>query len=357
MKAGLSTSFMLHFALIGAGLVTLRAPAAMNVEAVEALPIDIVTISELTQVQQGEKTAPLRDQSSPAPTERDDIVVDAENVGDQTVDRADKAVPEVEPTPAPPTPQEAPAPTPAPNRVEAPKPPEPKPAEPAPKPVEPTSELSPEPKAQADIKPEPAPEQIEPLPSEEVTPEFASLPDAAPVPATRPQPPKPQTAKTPERKAEQKTTASSSKSDTDTKSLEDEVAALLNREKTSGGGAKRSTDEASLGGKKTTSGNSLTVSEMDALRGQIQRCWNVPAGIEGSNALRVSVKFKLKQDGTVDGRPEIIRGGGSSGAARAAGEAAKRAVLRCGQGGYQLPANKYDAWQEVVVNFDPSEMF
>lgn len=359
MKAGLSTSFIMHVALIGAGLVTLRAPAAMNVEDVEALPIDIVSISELTQMQQGDKTAPLKDKPAPAPTQRQDRVADAENVGEQEVDRPNTPEPKVEPKPAPPTPEVAPQPTPKPTpvKVEPPKPAEPKPQEPEPKPAEPTTELAPEPKAEQEIAPDPAPEKAEPLPEEEAKPEFASLPDAAPVPAARPQPPKPQTAKTPDRKVEPKTDVASKQADNDEKKIEDEVAALLNREKTSGGGAKRSQEEASLGAKKTNKGTKLTLSEMDALRGQIQRCWNVPAGIEDSADLRVSVKFKLKRDGTVDGRPEIVRGGGASGPQRTAQEAAKRAVLRCGQGGYQLPADKYEAWQEVVVNFDPSEMF
>lgn len=343
MKAGLSTSLILHSVLIGAGLVTLRAPAAMNVPDVDALPIDIVTIEEITQVQQGEKQAALSDRPTPEPTIIEEPVPEAENVGDQKVDRPEQAVPEIEPTEAAPTPEEVPQPE-----------PEPEIAEPEPKPVEPTTELAPEPKAETEIAPEPQPEAQEPLPQEETTPEFASLPDIAPQPSERPKPPKPQSAKTPDRKAEQKKTASKN---TKNKSVEDEVAALLNREKTSGGGAKRSKDQASLGGKKTTKGSKLTISEMDALRGQIQKCWNVPAGVIDSEDLRVSVKFRLKRDGTIDGRPEVIRGGGASGPKRTAAESAKRAVLRCGQGGYQLPAGKYDAWQEVVVNFDPSEMF
>ena len=34
---------------------------------------------------------------------------------------------------------------------------------------------------------------------------------------------------------------------------------------------------------------------------------------------------------------------------------AKRAVLRAQP--YQLPADKYASWSEVIVNFDPSQMF
>ncbi len=53
--------------------------------------------------------------------------------------------------------------------------------------------------------------------------------------------------------------------------------------------------------------------------------------------------------------PEILSGGGSSMAERVASEAAVRAVRRCAP--YNLPAEKYDTWAQVTVNFDPSQMF
>ena len=37
-------------------------------------------------------------------------------------------------------------------------------------------------------------------------------------------------------------------------------------------------------------------------------------------------------------------------------EAARRAILRCQSGGYQLPADKYEQWKDVVITFDPSGM-
>ena len=133
------------------------------------------------------------------------------------------------------------------------------------------------------------------------------------------------------------------------------MAALLNKEKASGGGAKRSTEQAALGGNKTNNGSKLSQSEMDALRGQVQSCWNIPAGAVDAENLRVSVQFKLDPSGALEGSPEIISGGGSSGVERAAAEAARRAVSRCAP--YNLPADKYEAWADVIVNFDPSEMF
>ena len=94
---------------------------------------------------------------------------------------------------------------------------------------------------------------------------------------------------------------------------------------------------------------------MDALRGQIQRCWNIPAGAMDAENLKVSVKFRLDRSGALEGSPEIIEGGASSGVQRAAAESARRAVARCSP--YTLPADKYEAWADVIVHFDPSEMF
>ena len=70
---------------------------------------------------------------------------------------------------------------------------------------------------------------------------------------------------------------------------------------------------------------------------------------------RVSVQFKLDRSGALEGSPQIISGGGSAGVERAAAEAARRAVSRCAP--YNLPVEKYEAWADVIVNFDPSEMF
>ena len=163
-----------------------------------------------------------------------------------------------------------------------------------------------------------------------------------------------QTAKTPERKNEEnRKTQSAAAQKSEEKPTTDEVASLLNKEKGSGGGAKNSDQKASAGAKKSTGGTKLTQSEMDSLRGQIQACWNVPVGVENAESLQVSVRFSLDQSGMLANRPKVTASSGN----RQMDESAVRAISRCGEKGYQLPADKYDAWQDVVVNFDPSEMF
>lgn len=352
MKAGLVTSVTLHAALLGFGLFSLSAPSAFEVADVEALPVDIVPVESITQIQQGDKQAALSEKPAPKPTKRPDPVEDAVEAGDNDVDLKTPPTPEARPrevervTEPPPSPEPAPKPDPKPE-------PEQQEAAAQETPV-PATELRPEPQPRQEVAPDPVAETIV---AESPEAESAALPDTAPVPQARPQPPQAQTAKAPERKDADKPVqkqASRPKSE-NKEELLDEVAALLNKEKASGGGAKRSQEQAALGGQRTTTGNRLTQSEMDALRGQIQRCWNIPAGALDVENLKVSVQMRLDASGAVEGSPQIIAGGNGSPVERAAAESARRAVLQCAP--YNLPAEKYDSWQDVVVNFDPSDMF
>ena len=374
MKAGLTTSLVLHAAVLAFGLVSLSAPAAFQVSNVESLPVDIVPLEELTQIQQGDKKAPMNEKPAPLPTERPDIVADAREVGDNTVDTEKPATPAPKPVPV----DTAAAQPPSPEPHDKPAPEEKPKAEP--KPV-PATDLNPMPQPREEVKPEPVkqpepkPEQVKPpeqaaeplkpdtvaeaIAAEDKPAEAAQLPDAAPLPQVRPQPrpAEAQTAKAPERKDSDKPAkeaASPPKSDEKDFNA-DEIAALLDKRQPSGGGAKRSSEQASLGGKKTTGGNRLSQNEMDALRQKLGGCWSIPAGVDDAAMLKVSVRFRLDPSGTLEGRPEVIAGGAAAGPGRTAAESAVRAVQKCAP--FTLPADKYDSWAEVVVNFDPSDMF
>ncbi len=352
MKTGLTTSLALHAVVLGFGLVSLSSPREMAIADVESFPVDIVPIEEIAQSVRGDRQAPVAEKPAPTPTTRPEPVENAQEVGDNTVDLKTPPTPEPKPRPvetaeAPPPPKPTP-PTPKPDPAREPE------QKPEPQPV-PTTEMAPEPQPKQDVKPDPAPETAV---AEAPTSEAVDLPSSAPRPEARPQPPQAQTARTPERREperrqeQRRETASSSQSDSRT--VEDQVAALLNREKASGGGAKRSSEQAALGGRQTT-GAKLSQSEMDALRGQIQRCWNVPAGAADAENLKVSVQFRLDPSGALDGAPTIVSGGGGAGIERAAAESARRAVLACAP--YSLPSDKYEAWSDVIVHFDPRDMF
>ncbi|ENS12977.1 hypothetical protein [Brucella abortus] len=356
MKAGLTSSVVLHAVAVALAVVSFSSPKAFDVQDSESFPVDIVPIESLTQIQQGDKKAPMKEKSAPVPTTRPQTVPNAENFGDQEVDTKTPPKPDAKAKPV--ETAEEPKAQPEPVKKPEPKPypkPEPKPEE-KPTPV-PANEMQAEPEPKQEVKPDPVAEAIEKQ-AEAPDAEALKLPDRVPAPEAKPKPPQAQTAKTNERKQpeeKKKTQSASQTSQSKNDAIADEVAALLNKQKASGGGAKRSTDQASLGGKKNTGGSKLSQSEMDALRGAISKCWNVPAGVADAPGLVVTVKMKLAEDGSIQGTPEVTSGGGAYGVARAAAESARRAVMRCAP--YNLPVDKYDSWSEVIVNFDPSEMF
>jgi len=365
MKAGLATSVMLHAAVLGFGLVSLSAPRAFEVADVEALPIDIVPIESITQIQQGDRQAPMAEKPAPKPTQRPDIVPEAQKVGENDVDTENPVTPEPKPRPVQTAEAVAPAPMPKekPKLEETPKPkeePKPTPAtEVAPEPA-PKQDVKPEPVKQAALEPEPAPKaapkaaeapaEEQPKPAEE----SVQLPDTAPAPEAKPRPAQAQTAKTPDRKNSEKPVkeASSKPKSEDTGSIEDQVAALLNKEKASGGGARRSTQQAALGGEKT-SGGKLSKGEEDAFLAQLRQCWLIPAGIENGQDLRASVRFKVDAAGKLDGRPVLEASSGNG----TFDSSAVRAVQICDRQGFDLPVDKADIWSEIVINFSPSDMY
>ncbi|MDO9415106.1 hypothetical protein [Pararhizobium sp.] len=356
MKASLVTSTVLHALVLTWALVTLGSPEKFEVTDSEALPVDIVSIEELTQLQQGAKDADLKEKASPVPTKKPTKVENAENVGDNDVDLKTPPVPDKKPvtteTAAAPEKVEKVLPTPDPaddvsKEIEK--------AEPV---VEPAKEVASLPQEKAEITPDVKPEEATPEEKPAENPDAEALPDKVPTPISKPKVVKTEvkTEKAPEKKKEepkkeQKKAASAKESDFNA----DEVAALLNKTDSAGGGAKRATETAALGTKKSTVGNTLSLSEMDALRGQIQNNWSIIPGMADASDVRVIVSMKLDESGAIIGEPEVTATGGSDAARRALMGGARRAVLKSSPF-KNLPAEKYDSWSEVVVNFDPSSM-
>ncbi len=102
-------------------------------------------------------------------------------------------------------------------------------------------------------------------------------------------------------------------------------------------------------------GPPMTGTERDSFRIAVNSCWNVDPGSVAARVI-IEVGFTLNRDGTLDGEPRLLSSDGDQSATSTAFEAARRAILRCQRGGYQLPAEKYDQWREVVITFDPSGM-
>lgn len=321
MKGSLTTSAIVHASLLAFALVSLGSPEPLDVSQAEALPVELVPIEELSQIQQGDKNAPKAEKSAPVPTTRPDIIPNAQNIGNNVAD--------IE---APPTPTTKPN-----DNIAAAAPPKQEKPQPvvdtkanevkeivkeetsAPKPQEMAALPQTKPEIAPQPKPEPPPQETkaeEPPPATQEPAEIP-VPQNVPRPNSRPEPPKqaetkpaeqkpaekpaekkpdqakstdkPSDKKPGEKKQETAKSASSKESDFNA----DDVAALLNKQAPSGGGAKRSTQTASLGGKKSTGGSTLSQTEMDALRGAIQKNWQIIPGMADAADVRVRVTMKL----------------------------------------------------------------
>ncbi|SKA14422.1 hypothetical protein [Consotaella salsifontis] len=358
MKTGLAASAAIHVAALTWGMWSLSSPHPLDATYSEALPVEIV-MGDTFQGVKGEKTAPIREKPAPAPTKKPQTLpMPAENVGDNEADLKTPPVPEVRPNRSETQAASAPPPPPPPPAKTE---PAPKPAEPVAK-QEPAPEKAPEPKAEPKPKDDPIEEMI--ADAADSKPEEPTPPAHVPVPVKKPAAPAPQQVAeakpTPQPSTSKQTSSSKTQADqsSDSKFNADQIAALLSQEKASGGGAKRSTEPAALGSRETT-GSVLTRSELGELQGMIKdqmaRCWSPPTGGTGADSVKISIKMELDPSGTLQGMPSIVSGGGGSGVERAAAEAALRAVRRCSP--YNLPADKYQAWSEVTLNFDPSEMY
>lgn len=391
MKASIVTSAVLHSMVLVWALITIGTPESFKVEDFEAMPVDLVPVESITQMAQGDKKAPPSEKPAPKPTTRPQTIPDAQNMGDNNADIKTPPVPNAKPNnndsaAAPSSEKPTPTPDPVPNEVktiakEETEVEQPKEVAsiPPPKPVEVTPTPTPP-------KPEEKP-VTETKPVEPPKPDAEALPDNVPTPISKPdvKPPEPKAVEKPpekpidqakpldkpadkpadqaktdkstdKKKADQKQetakSAASQKSDFNA----DEISALLNKTDPSSGGAKRSTETASLGANKGNGASKLSLSEMDALKSAIAGNWNVIPGMEGMGEVRIKVHIKLDQSGNLIGQPEVEATGGSSDSTRRAlAGGALRAIMKSAPFS-SLPKDKYDAWSEVVVNFDPSDL-
>ena len=337
MRGGIVLSSAFHVGLLGAALFSYGAPKPLAVPEIETVDVDLIPIESVSLASQGERDAPITEAPAVTPSQRPPTPEPAETPGDAATDTQSDA------PPAPTPPAEAAVPV---SR--------PKPAEPTPVP---TPEVAPEPEpeqqvAMADPTPEPvAPPKPEPTIEELATPKRVIAPTARPA-APRP---KPATPKTNERKKPVEVAkASPDAPETKAKPKDDQIKALLDKQAPSGGGAKRTEKQKGAGTKRGAAAK-LSRNELDALRGAIEKCWNVPGGVVDAEDMRAKVSFKLDRSGALEGRPKgSVTGGSSKVAQRAFLRSTQIAVARCAP--YKLPADKYETWADVTVNFSLADM-
>ncbi|MGV3549673.1 hypothetical protein [Rhizobium sp.] len=373
MKGSVLTSVVLHGLLAAAMLVTFGKPEPFEVTASEAMPVDLVPIEELTQLQQGDKEAPKKERSATEVTQKEDPVPDAQNTGDNTFDLESVPTPTDRPTNV----TEAGADTPSKEVIPDQKLTQAENVEEVLKEdtaVEPSKEVAAleQPKVE-EVKPEPkpTPEVTEDKPVEDTAESL--IPDSVPVPTSRPKTEQKKVEEKKEEKKEEKVAEAKpekqpdrKKSDKNTKSAKsttkkesdfktDEIAALLNKTNDKPGGAKRNKNERALGAKIATGGEKLSQTEMDALRGLVEQNWQIMPGSVASSNIKIVVRFELDQNGEVVGRPEVTSSGGDGSPLTALEGGARRAVMKSAPFD-KLPKDKYETWKVVELSFYPSEM-
>lgn len=323
MRNGLTISTGAHVAVLAIGLFAFNDTRPLETQMQESVMIDLVSLEDVSRARAGQEKAP---KTAPPKPMVEKVSEETKSQPDHTAKISEK--PEIDTAsnaPTPPTPQKREEPTP-PTPPTPRKPPEPKRAEPEPK----IDEMAkPEPKPEPKPKPKPEPPKVE-KPKEEPKKEEAK----------KPEPPK---------EAAEKPKQDAPKFDSN------KIAALLDkRTPTRQAATGREMNTSPSLGTRTGTNARLSQTEIDALRAQIQRCWNPPVGAENAKDLVVRVRIALSPVGELQGEPILVNRGGSP-YFQSAAESAMRAVRRCAP--YNLPATKYDAWRDVEITFDPREMF
>jgi outer membrane biosynthesis protein TonB len=217
-------------------------------------------------------------------------------------------------------------------------------------------------------EPEPEPQRqaaIPPMPEAKPAPEPEPMPAPPPPPEAKPEPqpaPKPEVKKVEEKKPEAKPVQVAPPPKKEQAFDASKIAALLNKLPTKSQTANQGEEKKlSTGPQKTEAvgaATGMTVSALDAIRAQMQRCWSLPAGAPNPQDLIVTLRFGLNADGTLARQPEIADQAKmmlGDGYYRAAAESAVRALQKCQP--FKVPADSYNAdWQDIEMTFDPRRM-
>lgn len=292
MRPGFTISTGLHAVILGWGLIHFASVKPIEAPPVEPLPIDLVSISDITKSKQGNLKA------EPKP----DAVKQVEKQAEPK-EKVDPNLPvkqkDVKATPPPP---------PQPEKVEK----------------------KEEPKKEDQAKPDPTPV------------------DDAIAKKLEEQKKAEKKKETPKKVVKEKAPPVKTKHNFDP----DRIAELLDRRapsrKENTGEQKAPTNFGTPKGQDQT----LSMSELDAFRRQVEKCWNVLPGAGNLDRSRVELRITLNPDGTLASPPQIYKSA-SGPNAQATSESAVRAVLTCGPYKMFRPQT-YASWKDMIVGFEPN---
>jgi len=104
--------------------------------------------------------------------------------------------------------------------------------------------------------------------------------------------------------------------------------------------------------------SAMTADLKAILKSEIYRCWSPPIGSPHPERLIVQYELFLRRDGSVAQPPQLAPDSAAAAARdpymRAAADAARRAIYACAP--YNLPADRYDVWRDVVFTFFPADV-
>lgn len=101
----------------------------------------------------------------------------------------------------------------------------------------------------------------------------------------------------------------------------------------------------------------LTISQIDLVRQQIAKCWNLPAGAKNAENMIIEIAVAMNPDGMVRDARVNNSGMQANPFLRAMAESALRAVLNRRCQPFKLPRDRFDQWKTMTLVFNPKEMF
>ncbi len=105
-------------------------------------------------------------------------------------------------------------------------------------------------------------------------------------------------------------------------------------------------------------GAKITISEQDALRAQLEKCWNVPIGARDAENMTVEIIMIVNKDRTLrDAKIVDSSRYNTDHFFRAVADSAIRAVRSPLCSPFELPEDKYEVWKRTIVRFNARDMF
>jgi hypothetical protein len=107
---------------------------------------------------------------------------------------------------------------------------------------------------------------------------------------------------------------------------------------------------------KPISSRPLTASEINNVRQQLLRCWNIPAGASDAKDLVVTIRSSIAPDGRVLQADIVDKARMSDPSFRATAESARRAFFHPLCTPLHLPPEKYEAWKTFEIELSPKDI-